>query len=530
MKNKLTILVFSLISLYSFAQTWGLDQDFNTSGFNATNLIVNGDDNAECLAIQNDGKILIAGSGLRLVRYNTNGSLDTSFNSVGYSAPFGNNTSLNFINQIIVKPDNKIVVIGNLYTNKYFLYLAQYNSNGSLDVSFGSGGRRIIDLGTGIFGYSVENALFTSQGELLISGNSFNAQDGDFSIIRCTSSGDLDTTFGTNGIITIDGMGNDLNGKIAVRTDGKILLSGNSNINPAIGTQRQHAIFLFNSNGSLDTTFGTNGKIFTNLNANNSQIISSLNLVENDKIIIAGQLYNSLTNQLDFFIAKYNSAGILDTSFGIDGKSSLNFDEFFQSQKSDDFIESLSIQVDGKIVVAGYSRENLLGSNNQFALARLNPEGTVDSTFGQNGKIVMPISGFSDVIYDVKTQNDGKIIVAGMSKINATDRSYIVARYTPDSTLSTIQNYYTVTKDLEIFPNPVRDKLNIVSTKLHFLNENTTFSIYALDGRMMKEITFNKLQLSNNEIAIDINDLPSGFYFISLSDGTTQLNKKFIKE
>ncbi len=530
MKNKIIIIVFFLFSYFGFAQVWGLDQDFNTVGFNITNLTPNGDDTAKCLTIQNDGKILTAGSGLQIVRYNANGTLDTSFNGIGYTAPFGTNTSLNFINQILIRPDNKIIVVGSIYTNRYFLYLALYNLDGTIDSSFGSSGRTLISLGNNIISYGVNNAVYTPQGQILIGGNSFFSQDGDFSIIRCTSSGNLDPTFGTNGISTVDGIGNDIGGKIALRSDGKIIVSGNSDSNISIGTLKRHALLLLNQNGDLDTAFGVNGKVFTNFNLNNSQTISSLRVLSNDKMIVAGQLYNSSTNQYDFFITKYNSDGTLDNTFAIDGKTIINFNEFFLSQNSDDFVEAIAIQTDGKIVVTGFSIENIMGSKNQFALARLNANGTLDTTFGQNGKIVMPINGFSDFISDIECQNDGKVVVTGTAKVNTLDRAYVVARYTPNSTLTTNQNNNSFVDDFKIFPNPVQNKLNVSSNKFNFLNENSTFTIYSIEGKKMDKVNLDNKQLSNNELIIDVSILPSGYYFFNAFDGLTTRSIKFIKK
>lgn len=524
MKKYYYFTIFLLISFVSFSQNWGLDQDFNTVGYTITNLITNGDDYAESLAIQNDGKILVAGFGLRLVRYNTDGTLDTTFNGVGYTAPYGSNTSLNEINQIIVKPDNKILVIGTIYTSKFYLYLAQYNTNGTLDTTFGSGGRKNIDIGNTIT-FLVGNAVFTSDNKIVISANSF-ISDGDYTLIRCTSTGSLDTTFGGTGIVTIDGLNNDGIGKIAIRSDGKLLLAGNANSNPTSGNYKQHFLTLINDNGSLDSTFGTNGKVFTNFNTNNTQSIHSMTLLNDNKIIIGGEIIDLLNNQNDFFLAKYNSDGSIDTSFGTNGKTSVDFKEFFVDLHADDHCNKITVQNDGKIVAAGFSFST--DNSAHFSLARFSSNGTLDTTFGSDGKMVTSILGYSDAIFDVDSQNDGKIVVCGMSKINQ-DRAYVVARFTPNSTLS-ISSEENLNSQIQLFPNPVKNKVNISTIDFQNWKDKLDVTIYSIDGKVLKKIPLTDAKFNNNQLEVDLSDLNSGIYILKLSDGTNQFTRKCIKE
>jgi uncharacterized delta-60 repeat protein len=518
--------IIYIISFNAFSQNWGLDQDFNTVGYNATNIIVNGDDNAKCLAIQNDGKILTAGIGLSIVRHNSNGTLDTSFNGIGYTLPYGNNTSLNEINQILIKPDNKILVIGTIYTSRHFLYLAQYNSNGSLDTTFGSGGRKNVDIGSVVY-FSVENALLTTDDKILICSNSY-VSNGNFALIRCNNTGSLDTTFGNTGIITVDGNDSDGTGKIIMRSDGKILLSGNSNSNPISGSFRQHVLMLFNQDGTFDTSFGNNGKVFTTFNVNNTQIIQSVILLDNNKIIIGGCIQESLSNQLDFFLSKFNSDGTIDTTFGDNGKSIIDFNEFHDSQSSNDFIFKLVFQNDGKIIATGYT-SSVVTNENKFALARLTSSGVLDSTFGTNGKIVAPIYGFNDVIYDANIQNDGKIVVCGSTKINSLDRTYVAARFTPNSTLAT-PNIIDSDTQIQIYPNPVKDIITINSLAIQNWNDVSSISIYNVDGKELKKIKSADYKYDNNQLKIDMTNFNSGIYILKFINGTKEFVKKITKE
>lgn len=521
MKNRFLLPVTLLVTYFSFSQNWGLDQDFNTVGYNATDLIVNGDDYAECLTIQDDGKILVGGYGLRIVRYNSDGTLDTTFNAVGYTPPFGTNVLLNCIRQIIITPTNKILAVGAIYTSKWYLYLAQYNSNGSLDTTFGTNGRRNIDVGPSIT-TTVGNAIYTSDNKILIVTNSY-LSDGDFNIIKTNKFGDLETSFGTNGIVTLDGVNNDLEGKIALRADGKIILSGNSNSNPASGSYKQHVLMLLNPDGTLDTTFGTNGKIFTNFAVNNSQQIKNLMLLNDDSILISGSIYTNNQTGNDGFVAKYNATGQLDSLFGTNGVSTVSFVNSNGFLGMSDYINGMTIQNDNKIVVAGLTSGYQM--NTKSCVARFNSDGTTDTTFGTNGQMSFPIHGYEESALDVKTQSDGKIVLCGTTKIANFDRSYVVARLTPNSTLSS-NEINIQDAQVELYPNPARETINISGLKNYFSGEKLTAVFSTIDGKELKTL---ELVNSMDHINVVLNDFSSGIYILKISDGTNQMIRKFIK-
>lgn len=522
MKNRLLLLTTLLGSFLSLAQNWGLDQDFNAVGYNTANMIVNGDDYAECSTIQSDGKIIVGGYGLRLARYNPDGSLDTSFGDSGATLPFGNNVGLNYIKQIIITPTNKILAIGAIYTTKWYIYMAQYNQNGSLDTTFGISGRKNIDVGPSIT-MLVGNAIYTSDNKILIATTSYLA-DGDFNITKCNKFGDLETTFGGTGIVTYDGLGYDQGAKIMLRSDGKILLSGNSNVNPANGTNKQHVQMLINSDGSVDTSFGTNGKAFTNFAVNNTQTIQDTYLLDDNSILIAGSISTSNSTIYDGFIAKFNANGSLDTSFGTNGFSQVIFTDSDGSQAVTDMMNKLTLQSDGKILIAGFS--NGAGNSSKFSVARLNASGTLDTTFGTEGTMTFPIYGFSDVITDIKSQPDGKIIVSGLSKINSLDRAYVVARLTPNSTLANSENTFAE-GGVQLYPNPTYDSLKVVGLNQYFTNPNLTVSILSIDGKMLKTIA---AIATNNLVELAVNELASGIYILKISDEQKEFVQKFIKK
>lgn len=521
MKNKFLLTVTFLVSSFSFSQNWGLDQDFNTVGFNTANMIVNGDDYAECSMIQNDGKILIAGYGLRIARFNTNGTLDTSFGDSGYTLPFGNNVSLNYIKQIIITPTNKILAIGAIYTNKWYIHLAQYNENGSIDTTFGTSGRKNIDVGPSIT-MTVGNAIYTSDNKILIATTSYFS-DGDFNITKCNKFGDLETTFGGTGIITYDGMGYDQGAKIALRSDGKLLLSGNSNVNPANGTYKQYVQMLINSDGTLDTNFGTSGKLLTNLATNNTQIINDMYLLTDNSILVTGSLLFTNSTIYDGFVAKFNANGTLDTSFGTNGINQITFTDTDGSQAITDMVNKITVQNDGKIIVAGFS--NGAGTITKFSVARINSTGILDSTFGNNGTMTFPINGFNDVITDVKSQSDGKIVVSGQTKINDLDRSYVVARLTPNSTLATSETNFS-NQSIQLYPNPAQEKITISGLNSFFSQSKIKIKLWSIEGKVLNSFEVSN---ANDSYEMLLNTISSGIYILKISDGNKETTQQFIK-
>ena len=521
MKNKFLLLVTFLVSGYSFSQNWGLDQDFNAVGFNTANMIANGDDYAECSTIQNDGKILVAGYGLRMARFNTNGTLDTSFGDSGYTLPFGNNVGLNYIKQIIITPTNKILTVGAIYTNKWYIHLAQYNENGSLDTTFGTSGRKNIDVGPSIT-MTVGNAIYTSDNKIFIATTSY-LSDGDFNITKCNKFGELETSFGGTGIINYDGMGYDQGAKISLRSDGKLLLSGNSNVNPANGTYKQFVQMLINSDGSLDATFGTSGKAFSNFATNNTQVINDTYLLSNNSILVTGSLVVTNSTIYDGFVAKFNANGTLDTSFGTNGMSQVAFTDTNGSQSITDMMNKITLQSDGKIIIAGFS--NGAGNSSKFSVARLNSNGILDSTFGNSGTMTFPINGFNDVITDVKSQSDGKIVVSGQTKINSLDRSYVIARLTPNSTLATSEANSS-NPSIQLYPNPANNQITISGLEANFSTEKITLVLFNIDGKQLKAA---EVINDNNTIEMALHDLSSGIYLLKISNGSNEVLRKFVK-
>ncbi len=393
------------------------------------------------------------------------GDLDLSFGSGGIvvtpiiNAPyFAETTSMQ------VQPDGKIVVggrikgddpDGNPYTVSFFL--ARYHPNGTLDASFGTNGKIVAPTslfgnpGDGLVG---EDIALQSDGKILAVGIAVGIFNGGFAVNRYNSDGTLDASFGTGGrVITPVGYAN----KVAVQADGKIVVVGQSSFIAPSG----FAVVRYNPNGSLDTSFGVGGRITTLFGGRNASA-SAVMLQPDGKIVVAG---NSSNNNFSFALARYNADGSLDSGFGVGGKvvhtfpnanaslkdavlqpdgrivvvghvSSINpkvtvivrynangsVDTSFAQNgifTTEAVSNGIALQSNGKIVAFGYA-----GNGSGFAIVRLNPNGTPDTSFGANG------SGASGGAI----QSDGKILAFGWTNTPNGNGDIAIVRYLGDST------------------------------------------------------------------------------------------------
>lgn len=258
-------------------------------------------DEAQAVAIQTDGKILIGGNAFApyvseitprraefaIARFNSNGSLDTSFGKDGkvttdFTQGDLSSDSLDFISDIIVKPDGKFIAVGRSYQFGNSYALAMYNYDGSLDSGFGTNGKVItFDGGYATGGNCVS---IQSDGKILTTGLNEN---GDFTLFRYTQSGALDSSFGTGGKVTTDFNGRfDSARAISVATDGKIVAAGWSHTNSDPRLADEAALARYNSNGTLDSSFGGGGKIRVAIPNMNFKA-NALKLQADGKIVIA---------------------------------------------------------------------------------------------------------------------------------------------------------------------------------------------------------------------------------------------------
>jgi uncharacterized delta-60 repeat protein len=389
------------------------DNSFDGDGRTLTNFYRI--DNATSVALQADGKIVVAGtiqdfsSGMfAIARYNTNGSLDTTFDTDGVrtdSFPYYGTQA----NDVVVQSDGKITVAGQ---SASYSALIRYNNNGSIDETFGTSGK--------VIGYSgqLKSVSQQSDGKLVVAGSS----NGSFSVSRYQTNGSLDPTFSIDGrVFTSFGPSFDEASGMVLQNDGKIVVAGPSD--------RSIALARYKPDGSLDTSFSGDGKQTLDFAPNSYESkVTSIALQSDGKLVVAGSFRVLVDNYVfsDFAVARFNSDGTLDRSFSDDGIVITDFgggvfDEAF----------AVTVQTDGKILVGGRTNDSL-------ALARYNSDGTPDKSFDFDGRQSTRMGDNLVLITSIALQSDGKILAAGSlsSLYNSPNtRIVVVARYNSNGSL-----------------------------------------------------------------------------------------------
>ncbi len=387
-----------------------LDLTFNGTG-KVTTSIGGIYEEAAGVAVQSNGKIVVVGTSgnasgntdIAVLRYNTDGSLDTTFNGTGkVTTAIGDGDDTGTC--VAVQSDGKIVVAG-YFSNGTDLDVAvlRYNSNGSLDTTFGGTGKVTTAIGNGDdTGYCLK---VQDDGKIVVGGGTaLGGGPRAVAVLRYNTDGGLDTTFnGTGKVITpigIDGLCQSL----AIQVDGRIVASG-ATVGNDVNVSYDFAVIRYNTNGSLDTTFNGTGKVITAFGG--AEGSTGVAVQADGKIVAVGR-----TNYAspDYLLARYNTNGTLDTTFGGTGKVTTGFGLL------GDFALSVALQKNGKVVVAGVSTVTSGPSGNTYVadMARYNTNGSLDTTFNGSGKVTMPI-GASSQFNGVAVQRDGKIVFAGWS-------------------------------------------------------------------------------------------------------------------
>jgi uncharacterized delta-60 repeat protein len=378
------------------------------------------------LAIQTDGKIIAAGNSSAIgiffgddfivARFNPDGSLDSTFGS-------GGRVITDFfayqdqIRDVAIQPDGKIVAVGFARTSAVplsYVAIVRYNPDGSVDQSFGSGGT-VLTLPPGGFGFG--NAVVVQpDGRIVVAGRSDDEGSADFALWRYNPDGTVDSSFGDGGFVSTDFFGG-FNGafSLILQPDGKLVAGGFEGHD---STGSNYALVRYNPDGGLDATFGSGGRVSTDF-FGLDEIGRALALQSDGKLVMAGEVRPNEDDSL-FGVARYNPNGTLDSSFGSGGKIASNvFGPVGINY-------AVMIQSTGKIVSAGFG---LAGSppHVAFALVRFNPDGSLDPSFGSGGGVITSI-GRAAFASDLALQSDGKIVALGYSN-DGSGALFALARY-----------------------------------------------------------------------------------------------------
>ncbi len=389
-----------------------LDHSFGTNGIVITN-VAGITDVPRAAALQSDGKFVVTGyssfGGLNLdfstIRYDPDGSLDMTFGSGGKVVTDFNN-SIDEAYSVAVQSDGKIVVAGRSGTG---FAMVRYNPDGSLDTSFGSANSGKVVTPVGISAARAYSLATQPDGKLVLGGYApGTGSSSDFAIVRYNADGSLDPSFGAGGKVMTDFVTlQDEVRTVLIQSDSKIVATGFSGSESGV----RFGIARYNTNGSLDTSFGTDGKVVTQI-GDFSQATSA-SLQSDGRLVVVGSSFPN------FALARYNPSGSLDASFGNGGIVTTVIGSGIAVARS------VAIQSDGKIVAVGNA---MTDANANFAVVRYHSDGALDTTFDTDGKVITAIGNGSSFAISVFIQTDNKIVAVGGSQ-NGSDGDFAVARY-----------------------------------------------------------------------------------------------------
>ncbi len=492
------------------------------------------------MALQPDGKIIIAGTSqtaefnstdvFSVARFDSNGIVDNTFGTKGWAVTSITSTGTYGYaraHAVAVQQDGKIVVVGNSYdqTNASAFGIARFNSNGTIDSTFGNNGslRIAFNANGGDFARSVViqpdgKIIAVGRTSVVINYNGSNVMQYYFAAARFTQDGKLDSTFGVNGTATVLAGGDSTifeGTSAALQTDGKILIAGYG----AFFNSQQFNHFIvarLDSNGTIDSTFGKNG--ISNLNNiagtdSSNDVCYALAVQSDGKILLAG---SSGTNPA---IALLNPNGTPDNSFGNDGSEAIHLYTSLYAY-TNWTCNSVCVQSDGKIIVGGNNEEDY-SKRQSFALCRLNPDGSLDDTFADSGwATIGDILNYNIPAYfsivSVKIAPDGKIIAGGSNS-----PSFNVARFLTENTTTAVSAKQTLPISFQLlqnYPNPFNPStiinFSIVKSGL------VTLKVYNILGELVRTLVNKYENSGKHKIFFDADNygLASGVYFYRLKE------------
>ena len=340
---------------------------------------------------------------------------------------------------------------------------------GNLDVSFGDLGITVIDFDD--LDDVSNSAVIQWNGQIILGGTSVDGVERHMSIARLTPLGNLDPAFSDDGKHVVELSGYNETGSEVFMQRTRIVLAGYSEDGYY---PRNFVMYRFHSgDGSIDWIFGDNGRVATDFSGNDSQDGAYASAVRGSKIFLAGGTDESGSNSM-FGVAKYNLGGDLDYSFGSSGLVITDF-----ATMTDERVNALALQPDGKIIAVGESASPYPLAWN-WVIARYNPDGTMDNTFGNNGRVVQYWAGLYDGLDDVVLLPDGKFLVAGTSE----ELNTVIARYNSDGSLDTTfgssgkTQLQGVNASIALYGNKI-----FSATSLHDINSYSfTLSRFNYDG------------------------------------------------
>jgi uncharacterized delta-60 repeat protein len=348
---------------------------------------------------------------LAVVKASGPGDLDLTFNSTGIvTTTIGSSAIGVGSDAVAIQPNGHIVAVGSSFENGIFNFTTvRYTTDGNLDSGFKQTG--IVTTPVGNIFSAGHSVAIAPNDKIIVVGESFDSNylKDNLTVICYDNSGELDTTFNSTGIVTtVVGNNIDQGKSVVVQPDSKILVAGISN--------NDFLVVRYTITGTLDTEFNSTGIVTTPVDNNTIDIGRSVSLQPDGKIVVAGESGGR------FALARYTSSGKLDNSFGNNGM-------VVTAIGASSSGHSVDVQPDGRIVVAGES-------DNHLTVVRYTITGTLDTEFSNSGVVTTVIGDGRASAMAVAIQSDGKSIVAGTSEDDG-NYDVVIVRYNRDGSLDT---------------------------------------------------------------------------------------------
>ncbi|RYE21626.1 MAG: hypothetical protein EOP51_15190 [Sphingobacteriales bacterium] len=477
------------------AQSYYLDHSFGTNGC-VSNLSVTPNSRVNDIEIQPDGKIvgiLYNSLKFQVFRLKKTGDLDLAFGVNGFADVQLSATASNYAVSLALQPDGKILVAGVVHQNDDDIAILRFNTDGSADASFGNNG--VVKTGT----YTgcndmAQKLLLRPDGKILVAAR--KAKTGEKTkelLIQYKDDGDIDNSFGTNGMVmsSYDGNETDLQ-SATLQPDGKILTTGYT----YVGQVSNADVFVtrYNEDGSIDMNFGDEGRVIKNYVPTAKEDGRRILVQSSGKIVVA-----CYATMLSFLTFRLNEDGTDDKRYGTNGVSSLNLN------LSDFSFDAMLVGKD-EILIGG--NVETTGSYD-YNIVRLDKNGNSKYTFGANGQITTDVFGYPDYLFTLAQQADGKIVAAGSSIKAIGGLPYpSMIRYVANP-VNGVEDVLMQDK-IAVYPNPCYGSFTVMGT------QSSELYLYDIMGKLLRKIELK----SSNDYSIIVSDIPKGFALLRDVEGT----------
>jgi uncharacterized delta-60 repeat protein len=504
--------IFLLIALIINASFVCLPQDVtldNTFGDNGIVVTPNAR-NIDKLITTSDGSIYAAGyySPSSLVykwviaKYLPDGNLDESFGTDGLVHDINTSYESSFVYGLAIQPDNKILIAGHTSAgfnngeksaSGYSSYITRIHENGDIDTSFGVNGTmsNIFDpLPSNI------NAIeFSSDDKIVIGAHSTDQS----AVIKLNNDGSIYEEWANDGFVYFNEEDLILWGVEAGNDDSYFCYGLVPNGENAYGELISNvAVYKLLSDGSVDTSFGMNGCTEINIDDgyDNYHSLRRLEILDDNKLLL---------NRLPNTLIKLLPDGSLDPNFGENGVSQYVFPTY-------DFVV-----LESESIIVGGTKE-ISNDNAGYRVARFHKNGLIDSSFNDIGYFNIDISNDDDYMQSMAIQNDGKVLIAGMSELYG-DANFAIARLLIQDNTD-VSSMLACNADINIYPNPTSNAINFKIS-----NNTKIFSVVFFDIAGSKII-----ETADIKEPLDLTQIESGVYLLQIETNQGRIVKRIIKK